>query len=58
MTAGFGPEALAKSIENRIFFAGEATSPNQYATVHGAMKSGYRAANEIMALIRNHKSEF
>ena len=56
MTAGFGPEALAKSIENRIFFAGEATSPNQYATVHGAMKSGYRAANEIMALIQNHKS--
>ena len=48
--AGLGPENLAKPIENRIFFAGEATNPKHYATVHGAMESGYRAAEEIMAL--------
>ena len=48
--AGLGPEALGQSIDNRIFFAGEATSPNHYATVHGAMESGYRAADEILAL--------
>ena len=47
--AGLGPETLAKPIENRIFFAGEATSPVHYATVHGAMESGYRAADEILA---------
>ena len=47
--AGLGPETLAKPIENRIFFAGEATSPVHYATVHGAIESGYRAADEILA---------
>ena len=47
--AGLGPETLAKPIENRIFFAGEATNPIHYATVHGAIESGYRAADEILA---------
>ena len=47
--AGLGPEILAKPIENRIFFAGEATNPIHYATVHGAIESGYRAADEILA---------
>ena len=47
--AGLGPETLAKPIENRIFFAGEATNSIHYATVHGAIESGYRAADEILA---------
>ena len=55
--AGIGPEALAKPVQNRIFFAGEATNAKHYATVHGAMESGYRAADEIMALKRNVRSD-
>lgn len=39
---------LAQPVPNRIFFAGEATHPDFPATVHGAMLSGYRAAEEAM----------
>ena len=35
-------------VENRVFFAGEATSQFFPATVHGAFLSGVRAAYEIM----------
>jgi monoamine oxidase len=35
-------------VENRIFFAGEATSQYFPSTVHGAFLSGVRAAYEIM----------
>jgi len=35
-------------VENRVFFAGEATSQFFLATVHGAFLSGVRAAYEIM----------
>lgn len=41
---------LAKPIENRLFFAGEATHDRMYATVHGAYLSGLRAAKEIQKL--------
>jgi monoamine oxidase len=41
-------EALAESVENVLFFAGEATSIEYAATVHGALLSGRRAAEEIM----------
>ena len=34
-------------VENRVFFAGEATSQFFPATVHGAFLSGVRAAYEI-----------
>jgi monoamine oxidase len=40
---------LAAPVENRIFFAGEATSPHFYSTVHGAWESGLRAADETIA---------
>lgn len=44
-------EELAAPIDNRIFWAGEATaSDGNYATVHGAISSGYRAADEIIAV--------
>jgi monoamine oxidase len=35
-------------VENRVFFAGEATSQFFPATVHGAFLSGVRSAYEIM----------
>jgi len=39
---------LATSSANRLFFAGEATSNDFPATVHGALHSGRRAAAEIL----------
>ncbi len=40
---------LAAPVDNRLFFAGEATSPNFFSTAHGARDSGERAAREAMA---------
>jgi monoamine oxidase len=40
---------LAAPVDGRLFFAGEATSPNFFSTAHGARDSGERAAQEIMA---------
>jgi monoamine oxidase len=42
-------EILASPIDGRLFFAGEATSPNFFSTAHGARDSGERAAGEVMA---------
>jgi monoamine oxidase len=43
-----GPAELAASIENTIYFAGEATNTaGHYGTVHGALSTGIRAAREI-----------
>ena len=41
---------LSQPIENRLFFAGEATSIGHIGTVHGAIQSGQRAAQEILTL--------
>lgn len=42
-------EELAKPIDNQLYFAGEATNTNgHFATMHGAMETGYRAAIEIL----------
>ncbi len=41
-------EALAAPIADRVFFAGEATSGDHPATVHGAYASGLRAAEEAL----------
>jgi monoamine oxidase len=41
---------LATPVEQRLFFAGEATSPNFFSTAHGALESGQRAAREVMAV--------
>lgn len=43
---------LAAPVDGRIFFAGEATSPNFFSTVHGAWESGTRAAEEALASLR------
>jgi monoamine oxidase len=39
---------LAAPVESRLFFAGEATSPNFFSTAHGARDSGERAAREVL----------
>ncbi|HET6838786.1 MAG TPA: NAD(P)/FAD-dependent oxidoreductase [Bradyrhizobium sp.] len=40
---------LAAPVDNRLFFAGEATSPDFFTTAHGARDSGERAAAEIVS---------
>jgi monoamine oxidase len=40
---------LAAPVDGRLFFAGEATSPNFFSTAHGARDSGERAAQEVIA---------
>ena len=40
--------ALAQPINGRLFFAGEATSSDAPATVHGAQASGARSAQEVI----------
>jgi monoamine oxidase len=42
---------LAAPVDGRLFFAGEATSPNFFSTAHGAHDSGERAAREVIAAI-------
>jgi monoamine oxidase len=42
---------LAAPVDGRLFFAGEATSPNFFSTAHGARDSGERAAEEAMAAL-------
>jgi monoamine oxidase len=40
---------LAAPVDGRLFFAGEATSPNFFSTAHGARDSGERAAREVIS---------
>lgn len=40
--------ALAAPVGDRLYFAGEATHPHYWATVHGAYETGVRAAREIL----------
>lgn len=47
---------LARAVSGRLFFAGEATSRQYFATVHGAMMSGQRAAEEIMSSAASARS--
>jgi len=42
---------LSEPIEHALFFAGEALSDGYVGTVHGAMMSGYRAAEKILLLL-------
>ncbi len=44
---------LAAPVDGVLFFAGEAThTQGEPATVHGAIETGYRAANEVLASLR------
>jgi len=40
---------LAGPVDDRLYFAGEATSLNFFSTVHGAYETGRRAAEEALA---------
>ena len=44
-------EVLAAPVDGRLFFAGEATSPEFFSTAHGARDSGERAAGEVTAVL-------
>jgi len=41
-------DEIAKSFENKIFFAGDATHSKYLGTAHGAYISGIRVADEII----------
>jgi monoamine oxidase len=45
---------LAAPVDGRLFFAGEATSPDFFTTAHGAHGSGERAAREVMAAVKRY----
>lgn len=42
---------LAAPVAGRLFFAGEATHPSFFSTVHGAWESGGRAAHEALGVL-------
>jgi monoamine oxidase len=44
--------ALARPVDNRLFFAGEACSRNDYSTAHGAFLTGVAAAEQVLAIRR------
>ena len=43
---------LARAVDDRLFFAGEATSQEFFCTCHGAWLTGRRAADEIATVLR------
>lgn len=43
-------QILSQPIEDKLFFAGEATSVGHVGTVHGAIQSGERAAKEVLSI--------
>lgn len=43
-------EILAQAVNNKLFFAGEATNNHHPSTVHGALETGARVASEICAV--------
>ena len=46
--------ALAEPVNTQLYFAGEATMPGAYATVHGAFMSGKVVAKKVL---RDHHHE-
>ncbi|HNI26202.1 MAG TPA: FAD-dependent oxidoreductase, partial [Leptospiraceae bacterium] len=42
-------DALGESVDDVLFFAGEATTGDYSGTVHGALISGREAAEEILS---------
>jgi monoamine oxidase len=45
------PTELARAVADTLFFAGEATDPDFAGTVDGALRSGERAAREVLATL-------
>jgi monoamine oxidase len=42
-------QKLAQSVDDRLFFAGEACSAHDFSTAHGAYETGVRAAEQALA---------
>lgn len=45
-------EPVVVDSQQVLLFAGEATSPNHYSTVHGAIETGFREADRIINIHR------
>jgi monoamine oxidase len=43
-------------VDNRLFFAGEACSPSDFSTAHGAYETGITAADQVIALRHGGRS--
>jgi monoamine oxidase len=48
--------ALAAPVDERLFFAGEACSTNDYSTAHGAFLTGIVAAEQAIAALRRARA--
>jgi monoamine oxidase len=48
---------LAAPVDGRLFFAGEATSPNFFSTAHGAYMSGVAAAEAALASLGDARTD-
>jgi monoamine oxidase len=48
------PRTLARSVEGRVFVAGEATDSGSSGTVEGALASGKRAASQVLEALAEH----
>ena len=44
---------LAASVDDRLFFAGEACSRDHYSTAHGAYLTGVEAADQVVSALRD-----
>jgi monoamine oxidase len=44
-------QKLAQSVDDRLFFAGEACSAHDFSTAHGAYETGIMAAEQALAAI-------
>lgn len=52
------PSPCAETPEPTLLFAGEATCPGHFGTVHGARLSGLREAERILALTRRQQQRY
>jgi monoamine oxidase len=47
---------LAAPVDGRLFFAGEACSPGNFTTAHGAYESGVTAAEQTIATLKRKRT--